>query len=364
MVLNGPSSDVNLMMYGNILEIVDSYRYLGITLTSNRITNLFKTHFNLLMDKAKSRASTIRRYGFHLGGLRLASAIRLYKLFVRPILEYCAQTLTYTRYSQDTVLDAPTGYAKEIEHLQTQTLKKLINCPRNTPPALVRLFCGVEPIACRLEILKLRYFWRAMHSPPETIKNKILRYRKCNFLTFNKGFGHQVFNICCKYNAINIWHGIVPEKINPLHSIKKIILTANLRTDLQIARAHTCSFSTIFLSNPFAYQKNYHIVEPFNHKEYSSSPNDSPVLIKALLDPNSYMKECQNCGFPCKDVCTHLLTQCQKLTDSRSIFLRKLSFYNYPHGNFPLEKNGLLTLIFTNDCWRKCLVQFLKDSGY
>ena len=131
---------------------------------------------------------------------------------------------------------------KEIEHLQTQILKKLINCPRNTPPALVRLFCGVEPIACRLEILKLRYFWRVMQSPLETIKNKILRYRKCNRLTFNKGFGHQVFNICCKYNAINIWHGIVSEKLNRLRSIKDIILTANLRIDLD----WTCTYLQLF----------------------------------------------------------------------------------------------------------------------
>ena len=114
MVLNGPGSDINLKLYNDILDIVDSHKYLGGTFTSNRTTNLFRTHYNLLIDKAKSRASLIRRYGFHADGLRLASAIRLYKLFVRPILEYCAQTLTYTRYSQDAVLDAPTGFAKEI----------------------------------------------------------------------------------------------------------------------------------------------------------------------------------------------------------------------------------------------------------
>ena len=91
MVLNGPSSDVNLMLYCKTLKIVDSYRYHGVTFTSNHITNLFRTHFNFLIDKAKTRASTIRRYGFHVGGLRLASAIRLYKLFVRPILEYSAR---------------------------------------------------------------------------------------------------------------------------------------------------------------------------------------------------------------------------------------------------------------------------------
>ena len=54
MVLNGPGSDVNLKLYNDILEIVDSYRYLGVTFTSNRINNLFRTHFKLLLEKAKN----------------------------------------------------------------------------------------------------------------------------------------------------------------------------------------------------------------------------------------------------------------------------------------------------------------------
>ena len=364
MVFNGPSSDIKLELNGENLKIVDSYKYLGVTLTSKHITNLFKTHFKLMLEKAKVRVSTIQRYGFREGGLRLASAIRLYKLLVRPILEYCAQTLTYTRYSQQAELDLPTGFAKEIEHFQTQTLKRLINCPRNTPPAIVRLFCGVEPIACRLEFLKLRYYWRALHSPPENIKNRILSYRKRNLLSFNKGFGHQVFNICCKYNAMNIWHGIVPEYLNPLQSIKRIILSANLRKDLEIGRTHTCGFTTIFLSNPFEYQKNYHIVEPLNRLDYSSFPNDSKVFIKSLLDPNSYLKECQHCGLPCKDMLTHFLTECQELNEPRRLLNLKLSFYNFPQEHLPLEKNVLLTLVFNNTSWRKCLGNFLNESGY
>ena len=203
-----------------------------------------------------------------------------------------------------------------------------------------------------------------MHSAPDTIKNRIVRYRKRNLLNFNKGFGHQVFNICFKYNAINIWHGIVPEKLNPLRSIKKIILTKNLRNDLEIGRIHTCSFSNIFLSNPLIYQKKYQVIEPFNRIDYSSCPNDSHVFIKTLLDPNSYTKECEHCGLRCKDMCTHLLTQCQKLTESRNIFHMKLSFYNFPMENLPLQKNALLKLIFNKVCWRKCLAQFLKDARY
>ena len=96
MVLNGPSRDVHLQLYSDILKIVDTHKYLGVTFTSKYITNLFKVHFSLLLEKARIRVSTIRRYGFHKDGLRLATAIRLYKLYVRPILDFCAQTLTYT----------------------------------------------------------------------------------------------------------------------------------------------------------------------------------------------------------------------------------------------------------------------------
>ena len=271
----------------------------------------------------------------------LSDSIHYY--IVRPILEYCAQVLTYTRYSQLSQAEAPRGFAKEIEHFQTQTLKKLINCQRNTPPAIVFLFCGVEPLTCRLEILKLRYFWRTLHTPHATITNRILTYRKQNLLTFDKGSGHQVFNICCRYDAINIWHGIASAKLNPLRSIKKIILLKNLRNDLEKGRKYNCIFTKIFLSNPFTYQKNYHLVKPFNKQDYSSFRKDSKILVEALLDPNSCQKECQDCGLSTEDFSTHFLTQCSKLSRSRHLLQLKLLLYNFPTEHFPFERNLLPT---------------------
>ena len=228
---------------------------------------------------------------------------------------------------------------------------------------MVRLFCGVEPLACRLEILKLRYFWRTLHSPPDSIAHRILAYRKRNLLVFDKGFGHQAFNTCCKYDAITIWHGIVPEKLNPLRSIKKIIITKNLRNDLEVGRPHTCSFATIFLSNPFTYQKNYHLVEPLNKLDYSSYPNESQIH-KALLDPRSYQKNCQHCGVQAEDLLTHFLTQCSVLSKTRRLFQLKLLLYNFPNEDFPPHKNLLLKLALNNACWRKCLANFLVDCEY
>ena len=75
MVLNGPCTDVNLKLYNDTFQIADTYKYLGVTITSKYITNLFKAHFTLLLQKAKVRASTLRRYSFREDGLRLASAI-------------------------------------------------------------------------------------------------------------------------------------------------------------------------------------------------------------------------------------------------------------------------------------------------
>ena len=37
-----------------VLEEVQTHEYLGITITSRYVTNLFKEHFNLIMEKAKS----------------------------------------------------------------------------------------------------------------------------------------------------------------------------------------------------------------------------------------------------------------------------------------------------------------------
>ena len=157
MILNGPSRSVKFKLNDRILELVESYKYLGVTLMSKYVSNLFRIHFHEILERARTKVAIIKRHGFHEDGLRLQTAIKLYKLQIRPVLEYCAQALSYDRYSKPSDLESSTGFAKELEHLQTQVLKALINCPHATSPAILRLFCGVEPLASRLEILKLRY---------------------------------------------------------------------------------------------------------------------------------------------------------------------------------------------------------------
>ena len=147
--------------------------------------------------------------------------------------------------------------------------------------------------------MKLRYFWKTLHGPKDALTYKLLTYRKTRLLEFNKGFAQDIFNISIKYNAMNFWHGLAPSKLNrllnPLQCIKKIIISKNLRIDLEIGRAHNSSFAKIYLKNEFLYQQDYHIVEPFNKANCFLSPEGRYRFIKALLHPCSYTLECPLC---------------------------------------------------------------------
>ena len=109
----------------------------------------------------------------------------------------------------------------KLEHFQTQALKKLIGCPKSTPPAVVRLFTGVEPLKCRLDMLKFRYFWKIAHTKDQSIAHRVFKHRKEQFLTIKYGFIHEAFNLCCKYDVIDFWHGKPKGLTNPASYIKK-----------------------------------------------------------------------------------------------------------------------------------------------
>ena len=107
-------------------------------------------------------------HGYHEDGLVLTVSVHLFKLVVRPTL-YCTLSLSYARYRRPSRPNALGSFAKELESSQIQTLNAIIKCRRSASPAVVRLFRGVKPASSRLEVLKLRYYWRLFHRPPNTI---------------------------------------------------------------------------------------------------------------------------------------------------------------------------------------------------
>ena len=369
MIFNKPGKHDEFTLDKTVLKIVSTFRYLGVVLTSNYVTNLFKCHFQAMMLKAKTRAAAIRCLGFSKNGFRVKSLVKLYKLQVRPLLDFGAQSLAYLPYSLPLLPDAVRGFAKMLEHHQTQMLKSLINCPRATCPAIVRLFCGTEPLVCRLDILKLRYYWRMLHGPTDAPCYKILQHRKNRFLDCSKGFARDVFNICIKYNLMPIWHGVAPpgrsnRRLNPLHYIRKVVISHHLRDDLEVGRTRNCSFSKIYLADPFVYQKSYHIVKPFTQENCFTSRKGRKHFIKALLHPASYSENCPLCLEENTDMCEHLLTTCPRIPDFRKKLHLKLTLYNYPVENHLVSKLGIIKNSLINKAWRKCFTEFLADVDY
>ena len=374
MIFNGPPGDAKFTLSGKTLQVVESHKYLGITITSKYVTNLFRTHFSNILEKARVKASVIKRHGFHKDGLRISTAIRLYKLVIRPLLEYCAQSLSYARYSSANI-DINIDFVKELEQFQTRTLKTLINCPRSTSPAILRLFCGVEPLACRLEILKLRYYWKVLNGPTQAIAHQILVHRKSRFLEFNKGIAHEAFNICCKYNIVHIWHGIASSRninpgiaasglVNPLRRIKDIIISRNINKDLDEGKTKTCTFAQLFLKGLQTSNKRYRLVEPFSHASCFATPIARKHFVKALLHPGTYLENCCFCGQQHRDRLKHFLSECTGTSGYRKELHLRLTLYNFPQNKMPLEKLELFHAAFTNELWRKCIVKFLRDIDF
>ena len=130
---------------------------------------------------------------------------------------------------------------------------------------IVRLFSGIEPLSSRFDLLKLRYFWRISHGDENNIAFKVYNKRRKNFLSVRKGFIHEVFNLCCKYNVIDFWHGKLPIGVDPNHFIKKKVDKYNLSRELEIARKKSYAFADVYLQNKFLYQENFHLIEPFKH---------------------------------------------------------------------------------------------------
>ena len=193
---------------------------------------------------------------------------------------------------------------------------------------------------------------------------KLLRYRKENFLSFNKGFVHETFNICCKYNMLNLWHGISPCNVNPLHRIRRQIISHNLRSDLEMGRSKACCFTSIFLSNPFKYQKKYHLVDPLLQPDCFDSTNGRKRFIKTLLHPCSYLQTCDYCKQQYKDKFDHFLNTCPQIVGLRKELHLKLAFYNFPRDRIPPAKTDLLNLALNDRILRKCLTSFLIDSDF
>ena len=309
--------------------------------------------------------------GFHSDGLRPETSTKMYKVIVRPILEYAAQVLSYKHYHfkerKSTAVEKPSSVKQRLEKFQNKVLKQLIPCPKTTPPALLRLLTGTMPIEGRLDILKLRYFWKIHHSSKDNLAHSIYKYKRQNFLQSNVGFVHEVFNLCCKFGRMDLWHGVCPNTINPYTRIKKIVEAYYYTRDIESARKARCGYTslTVFVSRGNLQPRDspretYKLDTRLQEIGRFRNSEQRRLFLYAFLDTGAYIKECKHCGESIKDTVAHSLEKCESLKHQRNVFRTTMTFYNAPTTANLENKGTVFSLALSKKYFMKTFCEFLE----
>ena len=183
--------------------------------------------------------------------------------------------------------------------------------------------------------------------------------QKKMLLSTKNGFIHEVFNLCCKYDAINIWNEKLEGQTKPSSYIKNKTVIFHLKKDLEIGRRRPCAFGDIYLSNVFSYQKSYHLVQPFLKKDFFLSASARCKVVKVLLYPRAFTRKCNFCSQEFHDVLSHQLFSCINLETYVRLLRSKLAFYNFPMDK--LTNKYFLGTVLGRKIWTKCFCEFLAD---
>ena len=381
MILNASSTkaeSLHFHLLNEELEIVQSYKYLGIVLSNTRLTSLYTLHISKVLEKAEKRISCIRHFGFDRDGLRPQTSIVMYKKLVRPTLEYAAQVLSYRHYYLNQHRNAPNDntvhhHLLKLEQFQNRVLKNLINCPKSTPPHLLRLMTGTMPIEARVDILKLRYFWKITHDTNKSTVSQIYEYNRKNLDQYKVGYTREIFEICKKYNRIDIWEGNLINSraggnlwtnISPLNEIKRIITQHHFSRDLGKGKQTNSPYSTLYLYGRM--QGNYKIENFLNQIGFFKDAQHRSRFLYAFLDTAAYNRKCPKCYNLVKDTLHHMLNDCTKSHQAKTLLELKLNLYNARNAlpNYRINrKSDLFQLALGNRLLMKVVCDFLLKTA-
>ena len=229
-----------------------------------------------------------------------------------------------------------------------------------TTPSLVRLLTGIMPIVARLDILKLRYFWKIHHGRTSKIEHRIYSYKRKHFLQSNVGFVHEVFNICCKYEAMDISHGLCPKGINPNTMIKNRVEAYHYKQGLIKADSTKCFYTLTSFNRK---KMKYEFDERFSKAGTFMSSEHRRCFIYSLLDTCSYQRECGRCGADVSDIIQHCLRECSGIQKEKHTFFLTMRLYNIPTWCDMTNKFQLFQVALTKQNYLNIMWKFLKEVG-
>ena len=140
---------------GQVLKVVDSHKYLGVTIDS-KLT--WRQHVTETAEKAEKRLKLILRLCGTRRGVSQRLLILLYESCVRPILEYASEVWG----------DVSKTNAQRLTTVQHHALKASLGVNRRSHTADVCVEAQVPPLDVRRKVQVLR-FWKNLHLHPRPL---------------------------------------------------------------------------------------------------------------------------------------------------------------------------------------------------
>ncbi|KAJ3016797.1 UNVERIFIED_CONTAM: hypothetical protein HDU68_012020 [Siphonaria sp. JEL0065] len=120
--------------------------YLGVPFNSSGIC--WKAMVEERTTKAKQVIATLAPLGFNARGWAPAASARIYKTFVRPVMEYGLALFGH---------GMPANLVGYYERVQTLALRTLTSTPKNTSKIALMKLLQVEPMSFRAKMLNLNW---------------------------------------------------------------------------------------------------------------------------------------------------------------------------------------------------------------
>jgi hypothetical protein len=148
-VLNETAAD--LKIYGESLKKSNTEKYLGIPISQNGVE--FGRLAKERTDKAKGVIRVMGNLGMNINGFSPEASSRLYKSFIRPVMEYGLQLKTLSK-------DEINLYQKT----QNMALRQILSVPRNTSIEAMHKLLLIETMEVRNRILNLQFVGKLHNS--------------------------------------------------------------------------------------------------------------------------------------------------------------------------------------------------------
>ena len=204
-------------------------------------------------------------------------------------------------------------------------------------------------------MLKLRYLWKIQHGVDKNLTHGVYLEIRKNFLAGNEGYIHEVFNLCCKYGRMDLWHGQCPEKVNPLLRIRRIVEQYHLKRDEDAERKVKC----IYTQSTTLKAKNYRFDERLTQLGRFHTTEHRSVFLYASLETDKYEKECGNCGEKVMDVTKHGMEECKAVENQRLVYKLRMKLYEASEKTNVLNTNEAFKEAMRKNSMMKVVCEFL-----